>query len=149
MKCPYCDGKNSKVTDKRETEDCVSTRRRRECDKCKRRFTTYERVELGNLIIVKKDGKKEFYNRDKLRKGVLRALEKRGFNDDDVEKLLNQIEADVRNNDMNLVSSKVIGEVVMNKLKELDHVAYIRFASVYRNFVDVRSFEETLKSLKK
>tara|TARA_Y100000310_G_C20694469_1_gene824531 strand:- start:1383 stop:1832 length:450 start_codon:yes stop_codon:yes gene_type:complete len=148
MKCPYCAGKSSRVTDKRETEDYISTRRRRECSKCKRRFTTYERVELGNLTVVKKNGKKEMYNRDKLRKGVLRALEKRDFDDEKVEKLMNQIEADVRSNDMNLVSSEVIGAAVMEKLKDLDHVAYIRFASVYRSFADVESFEEALKSLK-
>lgn len=149
MKCPYCSSKETKVTDKRETEDYLATRRRRECEKCKHRFTTYERIELSNLIIVKKDGRKEQYNREKLKKGVLRALEKRGFKDDEVDSLLNEIEGDLRSNDTNEISSRVIGEVVMEKLKALDQVAYIRFASVYMSFADINSFEEVLKSLKK
>ena len=149
MKCPYCGTKSSRVTDKRETEDYVSTRRRRECGKCKRRFTTYERIELGNLTVVKKNGKKVQYDREKLKKGVLRALEKRGFQDDQVEMLMNKIEGDLRSNDASVVSSRVVGEAVMKELKDFDHVAYIRFASVYRSFADVESFEEALRGLKK
>lgn len=148
MKCPYCGSKETKVTDKRETDDYLTTRRRRECEKCKHRFTTYERIELSNLIIVKKDGRKEQYNRDKLKKGILRALEKRGFKDDEVDSLLNAIEGDLRSNDTNEISSRVIGEVVMEKLHALDHVAYLRFASVYRSFTDISGFEQMLKSLK-
>ncbi len=148
MKCPYCGSKETKVTDKRETDDYLTTRRRRECEKCKHRFTTYERIELSNLIIVKKNGRKEQYQREKLKKGILRALEKRGFKDEDVDSLLNEIEGNLRSNDTNEVSSRVIGEVVMEKLKALDHVAYIRFASVYRSFTDISGFEQMLKSLK-
>ncbi len=120
-------------------------RRRRECLECEKRFTTYERVEF-NLDIIKKDGRIEPYKRDKLRAGILKACEKRNVSNEDVEKAINQIEDKIRSKDK--VKSKVIGELVMGALKELDEVAYIRFASVYRNFKDISDFKKQIKEIR-
>lgn len=149
MKCPYCGAEETKVVDKREASDLAVTRRRRECLKCGKRFTTYERVELLDLMVVKKDGKREQFSREKLEKGILRACEKRPISQEKIEKLINEIEAKIRNEDTTEVESKFIGELVMRKLKSLDKVAYIRFASVYQEFGDIESFQEELKKLTK
>lgn len=149
MKCPYCNNPGTKVVDKRETEDFAVTRRRRECLDCEKRFTTYERVETSNIIVVKKDGKRSQFDRDKIKKGFLRACEKTSVTMEDIEKAVNEIEAEVRKMDSTEVTSKELGELVMKKLKKMDKVAYIRFASVYREFADLSSFEKEVSKLLK
>ena len=146
MICPYCNNTETKVTDKRDSNEI--TRRRRECLKCEKRFTTYERVEL-DLSVIKKDGKREEFDRDKLHKGIMKALEKRSFSSEDIDKVVSEIESKVYRlaKDKDIKSSK-IGEIVMDRLKKVDKVAYIRFASVYKDFQDVESFEEEAKKLK-
>lgn len=148
MKCPFCFSTETKVMDKRESENLVATRRRRECLKCKKRFTTYERIETQELTIVKKDGKRELYNRQKLLIGILKACEKRPIKREQIEIIIGEIETELRNMPSTEIQSRKIGELVMSKLMQLDKVAYIRFASVYRQFTDLRSFEKELKSLK-
>ncbi|MBW2980245.1 transcriptional regulator NrdR [Candidatus Woesearchaeota archaeon] len=147
MRCPYCAGSETKVLDKRETSDLISTRRRRECLKCKKRFTTYERVESAELIVVKKDGNRESFDRNKMKAGILKACEKRPIKAEKIDKIVDQIEAELRNKDSIEIESKEIGGLVMEKLKELDNVAYIRFASVYRQFTDLKSFEKEVEKL--
>jgi len=149
MKCPFCSNKETKVLDKRETEDLQATRRRRECLKCRKRFTTYERIETINLFVVKKDGRRESFNIDKVKNGILKACEKRPISIEKVEKCVNSIEAELKSNKDKEVPGKKIGELIMKKLKKLDKVAYIRFASVYREFEDLSSFKEELKKLEK
>lgn len=147
MKCPYCSSTEIKVVDKRATEDDRATRRRRECLKCKKRFTTYERIEGATLVIVKKNGNREEFDRAKLEKGILKACEKRPIPHDKINKLVDEIETELRNRDETEIQSKVIGNLVIKKLKKLDKVAYIRFASVYREFADIDSFHYELKKL--
>jgi len=125
------------------------TRRRRECRKCKKRFTTYERVETIGLVVIKKDGRRERFSRDKLLAGVQRACEKRPISQERIERLVEEVERELRNMDTLEVESRRIGELVMRKLKKLDKVAYIRFASVYRSFADIESFENELRALRK
>ena len=149
MKCPYCSSTEIKVVDKRATEDGKATRRRRECLKCKKRFTTYERIEGATLIVVKKDGNREEFDRAKLERGILKACEKRPTPHDKINKLVDDIETELRNQDKTEIQSKIIGDLVIRKLKKLDKVAYIRFASVYREFADVDSFQKELKKLLK
>jgi len=149
MKCPYCSNEDTKVKDKRETEDLEATRRRRECLKCNKRFTTYERVEEADIIVVKKEGKRERYERQKLINGVIKACEKRPISMDKIEKLVDSVESDLRKRDSVEVDSKTIGKIVMRKLKTLDKVAYIRFASVYSEFEDLDRFGEELEKLQK
>ena len=149
MKCPYCNYEETQVIDTRETENLEATRRRRECLKCSKRFTTYERVEEADIVVVKKDGKRERYQRQKLLNGVLKACEKRPIPLEKIEKLVDEVESDLRKRDSVEVDSKVIGEIAMKKLKTLDKVAYIRFASVYREFEDLDRFEEELEKLQK
>jgi len=146
MLCPYCSSGETKVTDKRDSNEI--TRRRRECLKCSKRFTTYERVEL-DLNVIKKDGKRESFNRDKLYGGVSKSLEKRPFITEQVEKIVSDIVARVYRfaKDKDIQSSK-IGEIVMAELKKIDKVAYVRFASVYRDFGDIEDFKAELRSLK-
>jgi transcriptional repressor NrdR len=144
MKCPYCLG-DTKVLDKRESKD--ATRRRRECLKCKKRFTTYERIET-HILIIKKDGRRESYNREKIKNGILKACEKRPVSQEKIDKAVSEIEEKIKNLGKNEIQSNVIGEMVMKKLKSLDQVAYIRFASVYKDFKDVSEFKKTLKELK-
>jgi len=136
------------VVDKRESSPGI-TRRRRECQKCKKRFTTYEKVEILDLSIIKKDGTREAFDREKLEKGIRRACEKRPIEQEKIDKIVSEIEAELLNKKAKEVSSREIGELVMKKLKKLDKVAYIRFASVYREFEDINSFEEELDKLKK
>ena len=146
MKCPFCGDEETKVTDKRDNEEEGLTRRRRECQKCSRRFTTYERPEI-EIIVIKKDGEKEAYNRDKLKTGMLKACEKRPIGNEVVEKAINEIEGKLMKKGGE-VESKEIGELVMNKLKKLDKIAYIRFASVYKEFQDVDDFKNAMKEVK-
>ncbi len=147
MKCPYCSNPETKVTDKRDADDVGVTRRRRECLKCEKRFTTYERVENIDIVVVKKDGRREQFDRKKLLTGLQKACEKRPVSMEDVEKKVDEIEAEVRKIEGKEISSKDIGELVMKKLKSLDKVAYIRFASVYREFDDLETFKRELEKL--
>ena len=145
MHCPYCGNREHKVVDKREANE--ATRRRRECLRCKKRFTTYERVEPFDLIIVKKDGRREPFNREKLRTGLIKACEKRPIPQEKIDTAVDQIEGELRKEEKKEFGSSHVGELVMRKLKKLDKVAYIRFASVYREFADLESFEKELKKL--
>ena len=147
MKCPYCASEDSKVVDKRETGELVITRRRRECLKCGKRFTTYERVEAADLTVVKKDGRREPYDRKKLQGSMMKALEKRPVEQGLIEKAVDEIESELRKSEKTEVTTKVIGEMAMRRLKDLDKVAYIRYASIYKEFTDVTNFEAELKKL--
>lgn len=147
MKCPFCFAEETKVVDSRETTDLSETRRRRECLDCEKRFTTYEVAENTAIILTKKDGSNEAFNRDKLRAGIMRSCEKRPVDKEKIEKALNDIEIKLRKLDGN-ITTKMVGELVMRKLKSLDKVAYIRFASVYRDFRDVSDFEKELVLIK-
>ena len=149
MICPFCSSTETKVIDKRESENLLATRRRRECLKCSKRFTTYERVETQEITIVKKDGRREPYSRQKLTAGISKACEKRPIERSQIENSVDEIEIELRNLPSTEIPSKKIGELVMSKLMQLDKVAYIRFASVYREFTDLRSFEKELILLKK
>jgi len=131
----------------RETEDSDVTRRRRECLKCKKRFTTYERVEMIELRVVKKNGDIEAFDRNKVMKGIVRACEKRPIKIDRIERIVDDIESELRKKESVEIPTAIIGELVMNKLRELDHVAYIRFASVYREFKDIKGFEKEIKKI--
>lgn len=147
MICPYCQNVETKVTDKRDSE--ALTRRRRECLKCEKRFTTFERVEL-DLNVIKKGGTRQKFDRDKLKRGVERAFEKRPFDSDKIEDIVSDIESKIYRvaKDKDISTTK-IGEIVMDKLKRTDKIAYIRFASVYREFADIDDFKNELKDLKK
>ena len=150
MKCPYCGNFDTRVIDSRPAEDGTSIRRRRSCDACGKRFTTYEKVETIPLIIIKKDNNREQYDRKKIEGGVLRACYKRPVPADAIEATIDSIEKDIFSREEKEIPSSVIGEIVMERLKELDAVAYVRFASVYREFKDVNTFmEEISKLLKK
>ena len=149
MKCPYCSTPDSKVVDSRPTEDAEKIRRRRECLECGKRFTTYEVVETTPLVVVKKDGSRQMFARNKLLRGLLRACEKRPVSLSSLEKVVDSIEQDYANLLIKEVSSVELGEKVLIELKGLDKVAYIRFASVYRDFSDLESFLSELKALKK
>jgi transcriptional repressor NrdR len=148
MICPFCKHQGSRVVDKRESKLEI-VRRRRECLKCKKRFTTYERIESTPLIIIKKDNRREPFSREKLLSGLQRACEKRPVSHEIVENIVHEIENEAREQKSNEVPSVFIGELVMEKLKKIDKVAYIRFASVYRQFEDIKSFEKELKELGK
>ncbi len=144
MKCPTCGCPDSKVIDSRPIEDGNSIKRRRECLECQRRFTTYEVIEASQIFVVKKNGTKELFDRNKLLSGVLKACQKRPVS---AEEIVNEIENELQNSLVNEVSTGEIGELVMKKLKERDAVAYVRFASVYREFRDIESFFEELRAL--
>ena len=147
MKCPFCGHENTRVIDSRPAEDNNSIRRRRVCDECDKRFTTYEKVETIPLIIIKKDNNRETYDRVKIEAGVLRACHKRPVSAAQITQLVDEVETEVFNMEEKEISSEVIGELVMNKLKELDAVAYVRFASVYREFKDINTFMDELKNV--
>ena len=147
MKCPYCRENDNKVIDSRLSKDGNAIRRRRECIACERRFTTYEYIEEIPLMIIKKDKRREPFNRDKVRAGIQRACEKREISMNDIESFLQEMERDQRESEEKEISSSVIGEKIMAKLHELDKVAYVRFASVYREFKDVNDFVNELKTL--
>ena len=148
MRCPYCQDFESRVVDSRSSEDGTTIRRRRECNACKRRFTTYERVEERPLVVIKKNGNSEQFDRDKIFSGIMRACEKRPVKFEDIENVVAQIERELRDNYDREVSSVAVGEKVMDKLQALDEVAYVRFASVYRQFGDLNSFIKTIEQLK-
>ena len=147
MKCPYCEYLESKVIDSRPVDEGGSIRRRRECLKCERRFTTYEQVESVPLVVIKKDGKRQVYNRQKMMNGILRACEKTPVSFTEIEKAVLEIESTLNNKLDREVSSTEIGELVMDKLKKIDEVAYVRFASVYRQFKDINTFMNELNKL--
>ncbi len=147
MKCPFCNCENTRVIDSRPAEDGSSIRRRRVCDECDKRFTTYEKVETIPLIVIKKDNNREAYDRTKIEGGILRACHKRPVSIDKINKLVDEVETEVFGREEKEVPSQVIGELVMNKLKDLDAVAYVRFASVYREFKDINTFMDELKKV--
>jgi len=146
MNCPYCSHIETKVTDSRDTGN-YTIRRRRECLKCNRRFTTYEYIEMTPIYVIKKDGRREKFDRTKIKNGLLKALEKRPIQHEKIEEIVDIIEEKIRRYGKEEIESKTIGEYVMDALKDTDHVAYIRFASVYRSFTDVTSFEKEVKEL--
>ncbi len=147
MKCPYCGEIENRVMDSRLSKDGNAIRRRRECTVCRRRFTTYEQVEEIPIMIIKKDGRRELFSRDKVRLGILRACEKRDVSMNAIEDFLDELERDLREAEEKETPSAEIGEKIMNRLKALDDVAYVRFASVYREFKDVNDFVSELKRL--
>ena len=149
MKCPFCNQDDTRVVDSRQVDDNSSIRRRRMCDACGKRFTTYEKVETIPLIVIKKDQNREQYDRRKIENGVIRACYKRPISAQQITAVVDQIETLVFSREEREVSSEVIGEIVMDQLKELDPVAYVRFASVYREFKDVNTFMDELKKLLK
>ncbi|WP_425060788.1 Transcriptional repressor NrdR [Sporomusa carbonis] len=149
MRCPFCGVADSKVIDSRSADEGNSIRRRRECSACVRRFTTYEVVEEIPLMVIKKDGRREMFDRNKLLGGLLKACEKRPVPIDVIETAVNKVEKDIRNNIEREVSTRQIGETVMQYLKEIDQVAYVRFASVYRQFADINNFMQELEILMK
>ena len=145
MKCPYCGEGNTKVVDSRPAEENNSIRRRRQCEVCGKRFTTYEKVETIPLIVIKKDDNREPYDRSKIERGIVRSCHKRPVSYDQIVSTVEEIEAEIFNKEEKEISSNEIGEIVMDKIKELDQVAYVRFASVYREFKDVNTFMDELK----
>ncbi|MBI1982491.1 MAG: transcriptional repressor NrdR [Candidatus Levybacteria bacterium] len=147
MKCPYCASTETEVIETRDSEDLETIRRRRACLKCEKRFTTYERIETINLTVIKKDGKREQFDRDKLKSGILKACEKTRVPVEKIEKIVSEVERELRGAESVEVESKKIGQMVANKLKKIDKVAYIRFSSVFRRFVDVEDFEKEVKRL--
>lgn len=147
MKCPYCSHTDTEVIETRESDDLGTTRRRRNCTKCAKRFTTYERVETIPLTVIKKDGRKEQYDRHKLQHGIIKACEKTMVGIEDIEKISDEIERELRSLDTVEIDSKKIGQMVATRLKKIDKIAYIRFASVFRRFVDVDDFERELQKL--
>lgn len=147
MKCPFCSSDNTRVIDSRPADDNNSIRRRRLCDVCKKRFTTYEKVETIPLIVIKKDNNREQFDRSKIEAGILRACNKRPISVNEINKLVDDIETEIFNMEEKEVASTVIGEIVMDKLKDLEAVAYVRFASVYREFKDINTFMDELKKI--
>ncbi len=147
MKCPYCNYSDTRVIDSRPADDGTSIRRRRSCDSCGKRFTTYEKVETIPLIIIKKDNNREQYNRGKIERGILRACYKRPISADDIEKTVERIETKIFRLEEKEIPSSMIGEIVMEELKGLDAVAYVRFASIYREFKDVNTFMDEIKKI--
>ena len=149
MKCPFCNQDNTRVVDSRPVDDNTAIRRRRMCDACGKRFTTYEKVETIPLIVIKKDQNREQFERSKIEAGVLRACHKRPVSAEQIHKLVDEVETEIFNLEEREIPSSVIGEIVMDKLKDLEAVAYVRFASVYREFKDVNTFMDELKKILK
>ena len=149
MKCPFCNQDNTRVVDSRPADDNTAIRRRRMCDACGKRFTTYEKVETIPLIVIKKDQTREQFDRSKIEAGVLRACHKRPVSAEQIHRLVDDVETEVFNLEEREIPSSVIGEIVMDKLKDLEAVAYVRFASVYREFKDVNIFMDELKKILK
>lgn len=149
MKCPYCNESDTKVIDSRPADDNSSIRRRRQCEKCGKRFTTYEKLETMPLMVIKKDNSRETYDRSKIEAGVIHSCHKRPVSTQQIDLMIDEIENRIFNMEEKEVETTVIGELVMEKLKELDEVAYVRFASVYREFKDVNTFMEELGKLLK
>ncbi len=149
MRCLYCGYTESKVVDSRSTEDGVAIRRRRECLKCGKRFTTYEKIESVPIVVIKKDGSRQLYDREKLQRGIMNACASRPVSIDTVDTILDDIEASIRNSLEREVSSVKIGEMVMDKLRDIDEVSYVRFASVYKQFKDIETFRKELEEMRK
>lgn len=147
MRCPYCGYGESKVVDSRSTEDDMSTRRRRECLSCGKRYTTYEKVENIPILVIKKNMNREYFDRTKIVNGLIKACQKRPVSRQQIETIADEIEKKINNKMFTEVSSEYIGEMIMENLKKLDEVAYVRFASVYRQFKDVNTFMEEIKNL--
>ena len=147
MKCPFCNHENTRVIDSRPAEENNSIRRRRVCDECGKRFTTYEKVETIPLILIKKDNNREAYDRSKIESGVLRACHKRPVSAAQITKLVDEVENEIFNLEEREIPSDIVGEILMRKLKSLDEVAYVRFASVYREFKDLNTFMDELKNV--
>ena len=147
MRCPFCNQDNTRVVDSRPVEDTNSIRRRRLCDACGKRFTTYEKVETIPLVVIKKDNSREQYDRSKIMAGVLRACHKRPVPVQQINELVDEVETEIFNLEEKEIPTSVIGELVMDKLKDLEAVAYVRFASVYREFKDVNTFMNELKKI--
>jgi len=147
MKCPFCSSDNTRVIDSRPADDNSSIRRRRMCDSCGKRFTTYEKVETIPLIIIKKDNNREQYDRSKIEAGILRACHKRPVSVDQITKMVDEVEAEIFSREAKEIPSDDIGSIVMDKIKDVDAVAYVRFASVYREFKDVNTFMNELKKM--
>lgn len=145
MDCPYCFHKKLKVTDKRESPEGI--RRRRECLKCGKRFTTYEKAVKEDLFVIKKDGRRERFEREKLERGIDKAFEKRPVAKEKIDKMINEIEEQIRKRGKKEIKTTEIGEIVMKKIKKIDNVAYIRFASVYRDFQDINDFKQEIKNI--
>lgn len=149
MKCPFCGSEDTQVKDSRNADDNAAIRRRRECPECGSRFTTFERVQLRELVVVKKNGEKNMFDRDKLARSIQIAVRKRPVNPERVEKVVNSIQRRLESSGETEVSSKMIGEYVMEALSKLDHIAYIRFASVYKDFREVKDFEDFVETIDK
>ncbi len=149
MQCPFCGAQDTKVTDSRDSAEAFEIRRRRECEKCAKRFTTYERIEAHPLVVIKKDGRRENFLYEKLLGGMVKSCQKRDVSMEKIEEAGRVIESSLRNEDKSEIPSGLIGELVAQKLKKLDKVAYIRFASIYKDFEDVTDFEKEIKSIKK
>lgn len=147
MRCPFCDNEDTKVIDSRPIDDGKAIRRRRECEKCVKRFTTYEKVETTIIMIIKKDGSRQAFDRDKLMNGIIKACEKRPVALADIERVVDSIERGLNNMMEKEVKSTFLGELIMEQLKNLDEVAYVRFASVYRSFKDVNTFIKEIEAL--
>ena len=146
MQCPYCNYKESKVVDSRHT-DSNSIRRRRECESCKKRFTTYETIETTPVMLIKKDNTREYFDREKIKNGLIKSCEKRPVSVDQIEGVVSYIENEINKNYMTEVETRLIGEMIMDKLKDIDEVSYVRFASVYRQFKDINTFVNELKTI--
>ena len=146
MQCPYCNYKESKVVDSRHT-DSNSIRRRRECESCKKRYTTYETIETTPVMVVKKDNTREYFDREKIKNGLIKSCEKRPVSIDQIESVVSYIENQIKKNYMTEVETRLIGEMIMDKLKDIDEVSYVRFASVYRQFKDINTFVNELKTI--
>lgn len=147
MKCPYCGSNDSEVVETRDSEDLETIRRRRACLKCQKRFTTYERVENVYLVVIKKDGRREQFNRDKLKSGIMRSSEKTKVSLETIDKIVTDIERELRTSESVEIESKKIGQMVAERMKKIDKVAYIRFSSVFRRFVDIEDFEKEVRRL--
>ncbi len=147
MRCPYCNEDNTRVIDSRPIEETNSIKRRRQCDKCGKRFTTFEKIEMTPLVVIKKDNNREPFDRAKIQAGIIRSCHKRPVSMEQINRLTDDIETEIYNMGEQEISSSVIGELLMNKLKDFDSVAYVRFASVYREFKDVNTFMDELKKL--
>lgn len=149
MLCPFCNNSQTKVVDSRDTNDSKAIRRRRECEKCQGRFSTYEEIEILRLTVLKRDGSKQEYSQEKLESGIRKALEKRPVKEDRIDKLIGDIEYEIHSKEGCEISSREIGKIVLEKLKDLDDVAYLRFASVYKSFGSVDSFAKEMEKLQK
>lgn len=149
MNCPFCNSSNTRVVDKRDNNETKVTRRRRECEDCNKRFTTYERIETINLYVIKRSGKIEEFDREKLKRGILKTIHKRNLDEQKIEETVQNIEQQLLNHESNEINTSEIGELVLESLREIDELAYLLFASVFKDFQNIDDFEKALKKLKK